>query len=172
MNDIAFDRCTSGAAGITHTIWTRTRYRKRRAPLDKTSFTGIKTDRPASEMFFTFYNLAAWMMHEFGQVKISPLKEGEDSASAIRTLLQNLRQLNFAVPQTFSAARLQGGSGREICGILNGLTDWALEQSSFQFQPPVHQTEGDGCVEPKHYAPSALPPVPSHFRHANTGTLN
>jgi peptidoglycan hydrolase-like protein with peptidoglycan-binding domain len=78
---------------------------------------------------------------------VAAVKEGDDSASAIRSLLQLLRQLNFAVPQSFSVARLQTGSGREVCGILDGLADWALERASFRFQQPIHGVEEeDGCV--------------------------
>eukprot|EP00892_Ulva_mutabilis_P007190 jgi/Ulvmu1/4843/UM020_0129.1 len=124
------------------------KFGKRRAPLDKTCFTGIATDRSPADLFYTFFNLAAWLISEYGQVKVSPLKEGEDSATAIRSLIQLLRQLNFAVPATLSASQLQGGSGREICGILNGLVDWALQRSAHQFHAPQHPVEeDDGNVE-------------------------
>jgi len=122
-------------------------YRKRRSSLDKTCFTGIATNRSPAEQFYTFFNLAAWLITEYGQVKINPLKEGEDSITSIRGLLQLLRQLNFAVPSNLSTSQLQGGSGREICGILNGLVDWALQRASHQFQPPQHPVEeDDGCA--------------------------
>lgn len=122
-------------------------YRKRRLPLDKTCFTSIATDRTPADLFYTFFNLAAWLISEYGQVKVSALKEGEDSAAAIRGLVQLLRQLNFAVPANLSASQLQGGSGREICGILNGLVDWALQRSAHQFQAPHHPVEEeDGCA--------------------------
>lgn len=121
--------------------------RKRRSPLDKTCFTGIAADRNPAELFYTFFNLAAWLISEYGQVNITALKEGEDSAAAIRSLFQLLRQLHFAIPSTLSASQLQGGSGREICGILNGLVDWALQRSAHHFQAPQHPVdEDDRCT--------------------------
>lgn len=100
-------------------------------------------------MFFTFFNLAAWIISEYGQLKISPLKEGEDSATAVRNLLQSMKQLNFTIPQTVTASRLQSGSGKEICGILDALVDWALEHTLFHFQAPEHATEQDDRCAPK-----------------------
>lgn len=123
--------------------------RKRRNPVDKTWFSNTPTERNAAEMFFTFFNLAAWIISEYGQVKVSPLKEGEDSAAAVRNLLQAMKQLNFIIPQTVTASRLQSGRGQEICGILNALVDWALESTLFQFKAPQHVTEQDDRCAPE-----------------------
>jgi hypothetical protein len=74
---------------------------------------------------------------------MNPLKEGEDSAAAVRHLFQSMKQLNFSIPQTVTPSRLQSGSGKEMCAILNGLVDWALENTLFQFKTPEHVTEQD-----------------------------
>lgn len=142
-------------------------HRKRRSPIDSTCFTGIATHRSPTELFYTFFNLAAWIISEYGQVTINALKEGEDSAAAIRNLLQILRQLNFAVPSTLSASQLQGGSGREICGILNGLVDWALQRSSHQFQAPQHPMDEDDRYAVATFQNSATAGVIAISMHAS-----
>lgn len=123
--------------------------RRRRTPLDRTWFVTTTTERHAAEMFFTFFNLAAWLVSKFSQINLNPLKEGDDSAAAVRNLLQSLKELNFNVPQTLTASRLQSGCGREVCGVLNGLVDWALESTLFQFKSPEHATEQDDRCVPK-----------------------
>jgi hypothetical protein len=43
-----------------------------------------------------------------------------------------------------------------VCGVLNGLVDWALEKQNFDCAQPVHHTDNDdACV-----AVSALAPPP------------
>lgn len=96
------------------------------------------------------------MISEYGQMKVSPLKEGEDSAAAVRNLLQAMKQLNFVIPQTVTASRLQSGCGKEICGVLNALVDWALESTLFQFQTPEHAAEQDDRCAPEHLQLSFL----------------
>jgi hypothetical protein len=101
--------------------------------------------RSPSDQFFCFINLAAWMLNEFGGLSTSPVREGEDPASALRILLSSLGQLNFAVPPSFTIARLQSGAGREVCALLDGLADWSLEQTKFTFEQPVHTRNDDAC---------------------------
>jgi Intra-flagellar transport protein 57 len=121
--------------------------RKHRPLLDQVFFLSTSAQRNASDQFFCFVNLAAWMLTEFGGPDMAPVKEGADPMAALQSLLAALSKLNFAVPSSYTPARLQSGAGREVCAILNGLADWSLQQTNFTFGQPEHpQGDDDGCV--------------------------
>jgi Intra-flagellar transport protein 57 len=116
--------------------------RKHRPLLDQTFLLSTSAPRNASDQFFCFINLAAWMLTEFGGPAMAPIKEGDDPMAALQSLLAALSKLNFDVPSSYTQARLQSGAGREVCAILNGLADWSLQQSTFTFGQPEHP-QGD-----------------------------
>lgn len=87
------------------------------------------------------------MLTEFIGTQVKPLKEGEDATAALNQLLSTLKQLRFAVPPTFTAAKLQAGFGLEVCGVLDGLADLSLERTGFKFKPhTLTADEEEGCV--------------------------
>jgi Intra-flagellar transport protein 57 len=97
--------------------------------------------------FFTAINLAGWLLGSFGGLSCTPLKEGDDAAAATKQLLSLLQQAGFLVPSHLTPTKLQAGSTLEILGILSALTDWRLEQSTFQFGLPQHSNQtADGCA--------------------------
>lgn len=101
---------------------------------------------------------AAWLASECGGTTIKPLKEGEDATAAVTQLLGAVKALHFAVPPHFTAQKLQSGMGPEVCGVLEGLADLALEATGFQFQPVQQVAEdADGCAlsapAPRMHAP-------------------
>ena len=138
--------CNSSGLHVVHTDC-HNAYRKHRPLLDHSYFAANTPARSASDQFFCFINLAGWMVNEFGDVTISPVREGDDPQAAIRTLLSTLGQLNFAVPPSCTASRLQAGAGREVCAVLNTLADWCLEKQNFTFEAPLHSSgKNDACV--------------------------
>jgi hypothetical protein len=115
--------------------------------LDHNFFLAGQNGRSASDQFFTFINLSSWLLDQHHESAIGPVKEGSDPAAAAQQLLTALSKSNFDIPPAFTTTRLQSGSGEEVCGILNGLVDWALEMQHFDCAQPIHPTNNDDVYD-------------------------
>lgn len=114
------------------------KYGRHRAQIHRSYFSVSSPGRSQTEQLYCFVNLAAWLMHDYAGIAIKPVKEGADASAAIAQLLETLKQLRFALPTTLTAAKLQNGFGREVCGVLDGLADLALESTGTRLVPYQH----------------------------------
>ena len=83
---------------------------------------------------------ASWLLTTAGQ-EFPPPKEFDDPNQTCTNMLQCLRKLGFASP-SFHPTKLTVGYGKEVCGVLDGLVDYVLEQKSFQYKKPMYEKEG------------------------------
>lgn len=74
-------------------------------------------------------------------VEVPTPKEFDDPNATCTNLLNAVRKLGFA-PPSYHPSKLTVGSGREVCGVLDGLVDYVLEKRNFQYRRPMYKPDG------------------------------
>ena len=104
-------------------------------PISRTYFAATGS---AGEQFFVFSHLLSWLLKICGRKFEAPM-EDDDPNAVISNIISEIRALGLSTD--FPPSRLKGGSGDEVCYILNQVTSKALEASRFTWRRPEHKEE-------------------------------
>lgn len=90
------------------------------------------------EQFFMFTVMAAWLINAAGRPFTQP-QEHDDPNATVSNILSELRALGVRVD--FPPSKLKGGSGEQVCYVLDRLAEEALKKKHFAFKRPTYPTE-------------------------------
>lgn len=86
---------------------------------------------------------AAWLLQLCGTSIPTP-KEFEDPNATLQALLQAMRSLGFANP-SYPPSKLSSGHGKEVCAVIDGLLDMAIERKGVVIRKPVYSIDRYGA---------------------------
>lgn len=74
-------------------------------------------------------------------IEFTAPKEHDDPNLACANLVASMKKLGFASP-SFHPQKLTIGFGKEVCGVLEGLVDYVMEQQAVVVRRPVYAPDG------------------------------
>jgi estrogen-related receptor beta like 1 len=92
----------------------------------------------SGEQFHVFANLAVWLLNQCGR-KITQPEESDDPNSSTSTIMEEAKKLKLRTD--FPPHKLKTGSGEQVCNLLHGLTECALQARHFKWRRPVHKED-------------------------------
>lgn len=98
----------------------------------------VMEDSNHSNQFTDFLSLVRWLMQEC-RVHDFTVDKYDSASESINNLMLALRQMEFSLD--FPASKLRGGTGAEVCSILDFLAERALAANGFRFSEPQYPQE-------------------------------